>query len=443
MVNGEERVIYRVIRPVYEGALKDLKQGTTPNGEPLDGLIVYDLDRLTRDQVNLRDAIDVVVHHGKLISDINLTLDLFTEIGQGNAMFLVTAKSLSSGDTSRRVADKHERIAIAGIPVGGSRPFGWNEDKRTLHPVESALLRKARADVLAGVGLHTICREWNHAGIRTPRGKEWVRTVLRNVLLSPRLAGYRVYQGGICLDHDGIPVMGQYTPIFEIAEWEDVRDHLTRDGRYAAEVHRGGLKYLLSSIVRCGLCGAKCLAFGDRRNDIDYYSCPSPTTSRGCGKVSINGTKLDAMVTDRVLAYLSGIDIRTELEPWPQDAALAAKEAKIQQLMDAYNADELTSEDVFPAVAKLRHQADSLRRDRMRWNRAQAETSQASASVVELWPDLSVDRRRAVIATVVHTVAIGKRTIRQTRFDPEPRDDSHAGGRIVRSGVCGVIHTCA
>lgn len=151
---------YRVIRPVYEGALEDLKRGIAPNGEQLDGLIVYDLDRLTRDQVNLTDAIDIVEHYGKLITDMNLTLDLFTDMGRSNASFLVTAKGMQSSDTARRVRDKHEAIARAGIPVGGSRPFGWQDDKRTLHPVESELLRKARKDLLYGnIGLCTICRE--------------------------------------------------------------------------------------------------------------------------------------------------------------------------------------------------------------------------------------------------------------------------------------------
>jgi site-specific DNA recombinase len=73
--------VYRVIRPVYEGALQDLKRGVAPNGEPLDGLIVYDLDRLTRDNRHLEDAIDVVEHCGKLITDINLALDLFSDMG--------------------------------------------------------------------------------------------------------------------------------------------------------------------------------------------------------------------------------------------------------------------------------------------------------------------------------------------------------------------------
>ncbi|MFF7988454.1 hypothetical protein ACFZDG_01515 [Kitasatospora xanthocidica] len=43
------QVIYRVIRPVFEGALANLKEGLTPRGERLDGLIVYDIDRLITD----------------------------------------------------------------------------------------------------------------------------------------------------------------------------------------------------------------------------------------------------------------------------------------------------------------------------------------------------------------------------------------------------------
>jgi hypothetical protein len=49
-----------VIRPVFEGALDDLKRGIAPNGERLDGLVVYDIDRLTQDNRHLEDAIEVV-----------------------------------------------------------------------------------------------------------------------------------------------------------------------------------------------------------------------------------------------------------------------------------------------------------------------------------------------------------------------------------------------
>jgi site-specific DNA recombinase len=326
---------------------------------------------------------------------------------------------MQSTDTARRVRDKHEAIAMAGIPVGGSCPFGWNEDKRTLHPVEAALLWQARKDILLGIGLHTICREWKAAGVKTPKGNDFSRQVLRNVLLNPRLAGYRIYCDQICLDYEGKPVMGQYDAIFEIAEWEDLRDYLTRDSRTAQAVHNGGLKYLLSGIVRCGLCGAKCCGRWDNRHGVHHYACPSPTdASGGCGKASINGRQLDAMITQLVLDYLSTLEIHPEAQPWPREAELAAAEAKISELMEASQANALPKEVVFPAVARLRGDVRTIQRDRSAWNREQMRAMEATTTVVDKWPELSVDRQRAVIASVVHTVAIRKPTIKTARFDP-------------------------
>ncbi|WP_308283682.1 recombinase family protein [Streptomyces glomeratus] len=75
-------VAYRVIRPVFEGALEDLKRGTTPDGQRLDGLIVYDIDRLTRGNRHLEDAIEVVENFRRPIIDITSTLDLLTDNGR-------------------------------------------------------------------------------------------------------------------------------------------------------------------------------------------------------------------------------------------------------------------------------------------------------------------------------------------------------------------------
>ncbi|MFJ8110670.1 recombinase family protein [Streptomyces sp. NPDC096132] len=64
-----------MIRPVFEGALDDLKRGTAPDGQRLDGLIVYDIDRLTRDNRHLEDAIEVVENFHRPIIDITGTLE--------------------------------------------------------------------------------------------------------------------------------------------------------------------------------------------------------------------------------------------------------------------------------------------------------------------------------------------------------------------------------
>lgn len=114
-------VVWRAIRPIFEGALEDLKRGVAPNGERLDGLIVYDLDRLTRDNRHLEDAIDVVVHHRRPILDTTGSVDLLTENGRSMARVLVAMSNKQSADTARRVARKHLAMQLAGIPTGGRR----------------------------------------------------------------------------------------------------------------------------------------------------------------------------------------------------------------------------------------------------------------------------------------------------------------------------------
>lgn len=141
---------YRVVRPVFEGALQDLKRGVAPNGERLDGLVVYDIDRLTRDNRHLEDAIEVVQHYGRPILDFTDTLDLLTDNGRTVARILVATSNKQSADTARRVARKHHAMQQAGIPTGGRRPFGWKADKRTLDPKESEAVRAAARRFVAG-----------------------------------------------------------------------------------------------------------------------------------------------------------------------------------------------------------------------------------------------------------------------------------------------------
>jgi hypothetical protein len=124
------------------------------------------------------------------------------------------------------------------------------------------------------------------------------------------------------------------------------------------------------------------------------------------------------MITQQVLDYLSNLEIQHEAQPWPREAELAAVEAKIAELMEAYQADVLPKEVVFPAVARLRGDLRAMQRDRSAWNREQIRVTQATTTVADKWPELSIDRQRTVIAGVVHTVAIRKPTIKAARFDP-------------------------
>ncbi len=403
----------RVVRPEFERLLAELASGR------LDGVVVYDLDRFARKPSDLERAIEIFdARRGLLFATVQSDIDLSTPDGRTMARVLVAFANKASMDTSRRVKRKHLELAQRGVPVGGSRPFGWQDDHRTLDEAEAGLLRQAATDILAGVGLHTICRRWNEAGVTTPRGNHWRRGVLKNVLLSPRLAGLRVHQGSVAIDESGQPVAGQYEAVLDQTTWEAVGAVL-RDASRGGGVHVGGRKYLLTGVVRCALCYRCLFGNGDTRNRGNfYYGCKPATSGGGCGKVAVSGAGLDGMVTDLVLSYLADREVERAADPWLGEEQLQDVTARIKELMDAFARRELSSDVVFPAVSKLEADAAGLREARATWLAEQALTAHRPADVGAAWPDLTTEQRRGVIESVLTAVVVRPATTRGNRFDP-------------------------
>jgi site-specific DNA recombinase len=207
----------RVVRPGFEQLLTDLASGL------IDGICVWDSDRLARQPRDLERLIDLYeTRKGLVFATANKDVDLSSSDGRFYARLMVNVANKSSADSGRRIAAKHLQLAQAGVPVGGNRPFGWQVDKRTINKEEAALIRQAARDVIAGVGIHTIVRQWNRAGVRTTKNNFWQHQVMRQMLLNPRLAGFRVYRGELFRDADGQPVRGQYPAVLDVETWEYV-----------------------------------------------------------------------------------------------------------------------------------------------------------------------------------------------------------------------------
>lgn len=400
----------RVVRPGFERLLADLAGGG------LGGVVVYDLDRLARKPKDLERIIDLFDVRPLVFATVQGDLDLSTSDGRTMARVMTAFANKASADTARRVTRKHLELAMSGVAVGGHRPFGYEHDKRTIRASEADLIRHAATDLLAGVGLHTIARRWNEAGVRATTGNLWRKTVLRNMLLSPRMAGFRVYRGGIARRPDGTAVTGLFEPILEVATWEAVVA-LLRDPARGKHVHLGGRKYLLAGIIRCGLCGGTLVGSANTRYHTFGYVCKSATNG-GCGKVAISGPSTDRLITDLTLGYLADRVVPRDSGPWPGEQELAAVSGQVRELMDAYRRRELSGEVVFPAVSGLEQQAARLRAERSGWLRAQVAQAVQPVNAVEAWPALDTDQRRAVVASVLHSVVVRPATIRGNRYDP-------------------------
>jgi DNA invertase Pin-like site-specific DNA recombinase len=453
IVEPDGSVIYRVKRPVYQRALKDLARGVAKNGERMDGLMATDADRITRSNRDLEDAIDVVEHWHRPILELSGTLDLLTDNGRTNARVIVSFKNGQSADTARRVRDMHEALQENGIPTGGHRPFGWMEDKRTLHPTEAPLLQQAVKDVLGGRSLDAICAEWNRNGIPTARGKTWRSTNLRTMLRNPRVAGYRMQTlprdgqpgGGryatVKLGPDGKPVIGQWQRLIEPEQWEALKSILGEaprpgDGKNARV-------YLSTGTLRCGKCdyvlrAQKATPSENKPAGYFWYTCPSKG-SGGCGGVKISGPETDEAIREIVLAKweLEAASRETTQAPaeWDGTAKLERVYENMAALKAARKADppKITAERYYADLAEYESEERELIRQRNKFIRR----AHAAASVpVNLRADWTCGRltlseqrgyvQRALSAVVVAPAGRKGKVPVDERLTPVPAPEPEA-----------------
>lgn len=425
-------VIYRVIRPVYRLALEDLRKGSvTENCKRLDGLMILDVDRLTRDNRDLEDAIDVVVHAHRPILDRRGSLDLLTESGRTNARVIVSFKNGQSADTAWRVANKHKALQREGIPAGGHRPFGWQEDKRTLHPVEAPLLKTAVDDILKGhKSVAAVVADWNRREITTARGKKWRQSNLKEILRNPRLCGYRMITVPtmpddpearsrhvvISYDADGAPVIGQWEKLIEPEERDKL---LAIIGE--AQVRGSGhntRKHLLTGTLRCGKEGCdavlrvtKASPSSNKPEGHFWYTCPARSQG-GCGGMRIDGAKTDDAVTKIVIAKYEHEAAKREAvtvpQVWDREDELTRVLEDMAAAKAARNAGQITAERYYADLSAYDAQKRALDRDRNAFERRTRAAAELPVNLLEDWEagKLTLTEQRAYIERALSAVIV-------------------------------------
>jgi DNA invertase Pin-like site-specific DNA recombinase len=379
----------RVVRDNFERMLADLASGT------IQGIVVWDLDRLARKPTDLERIIDLYDQRPLVFATVQGDIDLSTPDGRTMARVLVAFANKASMDTARRMARKKLELAEAGVGFSNYRPFGWNEDRLTLNEPEAEILRQATRDILAGTGISILCDRLNQRGVRTVRGNIWKTQAMRRVLTAPRMAGFAVYQGELLTDSSGQPIRGKWEPILDEPTWRAVCEVLTNTKRRTVRTSIG----LLSGIARCGKCGSG-MTIARKPKGI-FYFCRSRDAG-GCAGVGISGAKLEAQVQALIFAYLDQKIEAPELA-WDGQARLDEVNAKIAELMEQYRTG-LSGQIVFPMVRQLEGERDELQTQQAGFARMRSRRS--TITIAGEWDDLDMYQKRAVIQSVIEAVVV-------------------------------------
>jgi site-specific DNA recombinase len=398
-------------RSEYARCLEALSSGL------IDGLLVYDLDRLHRQPRELEDFI-VLCEQRRLtnVASVSGDIDLTTADGQFQARILGAVAKKESDDKSRRIRRKHEELAAAGkVSGGGSRPYGYEADKRTIRASEAAVVRECSRRFLAGESIRAIAADLNERQIPTATGGSWSPQTLRRMLGSARIAGQREHRGEIV-------AKAEWPGIMSPTDSARIRAKLADPER---RTNRSARRYLLTRLLKCGLCGES-LVSRPRSDGQRRYACAAGPGFSGCGHLYIAADPVEAWVLDacfyrldtpELAAALAGANDSPEAERWQQEADQA--QAQLEELAAAWGQREITMGEYRAARQPIEQRRTAARRQLAKASRITVLDGYVgnAAALRAQWDSLDLTRQHAIVSAVVDHVEVSSGRRGYNRFD--------------------------
>ena len=433
-------VVWRVIRPQFRQMLQDLFTGV------IDGVIVYDQDRLLRQPRDLEDLIDIVEAVQRPVTGITSSINLMTSDGRAMARVMAAIALKASEDSARRVTRAHLQDALDGY-ARVQRRFGVDAEGNPIEAEAQAAETAARIALATGKWYQATKYLERESGQTPVEGGHWHANSVRNMLLNPSIAGISVYRGTMRVgdvngkmnaadpqadavrDAEGEYVRTGQPETIPVDLWEAlcIMARESHEGKTRGEVR--AKKYLLSGLLRCGnlrkdgaMCGrslhgtiVKQPTKADPERRVVLYRC-SGIAQGGCSGVARRADKTDEFIEELFFKFLETKAPKTtipaqEAEPQAVKAAkarLAIVQERLTDLRKRYTDGDpnLSAESYYATLPDLEH---SVREAQTKLNEVKRGTpAQFSAQdVAEEWRGADVDGKRMILARYLAAIEMG------------------------------------
>jgi site-specific DNA recombinase len=381
----------------------------------VDVVVVWAVDRLVRKLADLEDVIERCERAGARLATVSGDVDLSTDAGRLVGRILA---SVARGEVERKSARQrraYQQRAEAGKPTQfAHRSFGYRDDKITPVPVEARAVADACEQLLSGGSVRSIVKQWNAAGLTSAQGgREFSHQSVVTILRNPRIAGISTYRGEIV-------GTGAWTPLVPEPTWRAVRAVLDDPNRGR---RTRGVRSMLGGLVRCQ-CGMKaCSSVNSRGQHV--YRCDRLRLPGSVGHVARLSEPVDDYVTEVVIERLSRDDAADLLidHDQPDVEQLRGKARALRGRLVELGTEFATTD--LPA-AQLRTINESISAQLVAIETQLADAGRVSvlgglvgiADVRAVWDGLDLDRRRAVIDTLM-TITLYSPGRGARKFDPD------------------------
>ena len=362
-----------------------IEEGSKPKA-PFDVILVWKFSRFTRKREHAVAFKSQLRRKGIRVVSI-------TEQAEDNATgrllegIIESVDEYYSENLAQEVVRGMREAASRGFFLGSKAPFGYRKvkvsdgakERPTLEvdPATAPVVKEIFEKSLRGSGLKELCKELNERGV-TNRGKRWNKGGLHYVLRNEAYTGAAVWgrtsKGEKA--QDAVRVEGAWPVLVSRELFEDVQQAMSDRAPKVQRPARVGSPYLLSGLLRCGVCGKPYSAQGAKSGQFAYYICGT-LFREGAGTCSaryLNAPKLETFVVEKIRERILNEEtivalVAEEIDAMAGElsgrldvieAELSDVRKRLEKLYEAIETSELTLEVLSPRIMSLRHREEQL-----------------------------------------------------------------------------------
>ncbi len=295
-----------------------------------------------------------------------------------------------SENLAQEVVRGMREAASRGFFLGSKAPFGYKrvkvndgaKERPTLEvdPTAAPIVKGIFESSLRSNGLKEICRELNDRGI-TNRGRRWYKGGLHYLLTNEAYTGTSVWGKTSKGDKDPEPVRveGAWPALVSRELFDAVQEAMRDRAPKVRRPARVGSRFLLSGLLKCGVCGRPYSGQGAKSGQFAYYVCGT-LFREGAGTCTaryLNAPRVEDFVVEkireRILTEETIVELVTlvaeEIDAMAGelagrleviDAELGDVRKRLERLYEALETSELTLEVLSPRIFSLRHREEQL-----------------------------------------------------------------------------------
>ena len=437
-----------------------IEEGGKPKA-PFDVILVWKFSRFTRKREHAVAFKSQLRRKGIRVVSI-------TEQAEDNATgrllegIIESVDEYYSENLAQEVVRGMREAASRGFFLASNAPFGYKrvkvsdgvKERPTLEvdPATAPVVREIFEKSLRGSGLKEICKELNDRGI-TNRGKRWYKGTLHYVLRNEAYTGAAVWgkasKGQKAADP--VRVEGAWPALVSRELFDAVQEAMRDRAPKVQRPARVGSPYLLSGLLKCGVCGRPYRAQGAKSGQFAYYICGTLFTEGAgtCSASYLNAPRLETFVVEkireRILTEETIVALVTlvaeEIDAMAGElsgrlevveAELSDVRKRLEKLYEAIETSELTLEVLSPRIMSLRHREEQLEaaRDdaetRLEQRRVELpnteEITRYVADFRDFLKDGTIPERKALIRNFVEGIEVVGDEATLTYTVPMPSD---------------------